>query len=313
MNTERILGISLAISSSLFIGASFIVKKKGLLNQKDFLKSPLWWTGLFLLVFGELLNLLAYSLAPVILVTPLGSLSVVITAILSSYFLNEKLSYYGKLGSFICLVGSVLVVLHSPMNNNFTSISQFLSLVLTPVFISVAVILVLISILVIFMLSSKYGSKTPLVYISICSMIGSLVVIGIQGIGSSIVNSITRTNEVLFTRYETWLIFILVVIGGSIQILYLNKALNQFNTAIVSSIYYVCFTFMTIFTSSFFENGVNGVGFATCLLGFLVNVVGVLLLTGDQGMVVDDKGLEGKGSDPLIRSIDTYIELKEGR
>lgn len=36
--------------------------------------------------------------------TPLGALSVVICAILSSFFLNEKLSFFGWLGCGLCIV-----------------------------------------------------------------------------------------------------------------------------------------------------------------------------------------------------------------
>lgn len=45
---------------------------------------------------GEAVNLLAYAFAPAALVTPLGALSVLVAAILSSKFLNEKLNFIGK-------------------------------------------------------------------------------------------------------------------------------------------------------------------------------------------------------------------------
>lgn len=45
---------------------------------------------------GEAANLLAYAFAPAALVTPLGALSVIVAAILSSKFLNEKLNMIGK-------------------------------------------------------------------------------------------------------------------------------------------------------------------------------------------------------------------------
>lgn len=49
---------------------------------------------------GEAANLLAYAFAPAALVTPLGALSVLVAAILSSKFLNEKLNFIGK----VCMV-----------------------------------------------------------------------------------------------------------------------------------------------------------------------------------------------------------------
>lgn len=48
--------------------------------------------------------LAAYAFVEAIVVTPMGALSVVISAILSSLFLNEKLSLFGWLGCSLCIV-----------------------------------------------------------------------------------------------------------------------------------------------------------------------------------------------------------------
>lgn len=89
-NTDFIIGLSLALSSSLFIGSSFIIKKKGLLKigrssaeragsgGYAYLKEWLWWLGLITMGVGEAANFTAYGFAPAILVTPLGALSVLI-------------------------------------------------------------------------------------------------------------------------------------------------------------------------------------------------------------------------------------------
>lgn len=45
---------------------------------------------------GEAANFAAYAFAPASMVTPLGALSVLVAAILSSKFLNEKLNLLGK-------------------------------------------------------------------------------------------------------------------------------------------------------------------------------------------------------------------------
>lgn len=51
---------------------------------------------------GEAANLLAYAFAPAALVTPLGALSVLVAAVLSSKFLDEKLNFIGKVS--YCLI-----------------------------------------------------------------------------------------------------------------------------------------------------------------------------------------------------------------
>ena len=84
------VGLALAVSSSVFIGTSFIVKKKGLLRISRtsssragsggyaYLKEWLWWVGLITMAVGEAANFAAYGFAPAILVTPLGALSVLV-------------------------------------------------------------------------------------------------------------------------------------------------------------------------------------------------------------------------------------------
>lgn len=57
-----------------------------------------------MMILGELCNFGSYAFIPAIIVTPLGALSVVICAILSSIFLNESLTFFGWCGCFLCIV-----------------------------------------------------------------------------------------------------------------------------------------------------------------------------------------------------------------
>ena len=84
------------------------------------------------MVIGEICNFAAYAFAPAILVTPLGALSVLIGAVLGSYFLNEELGILGKLGSAICLIGAVIIVLHAPPDEEIEKIEEILHLAIQP-------------------------------------------------------------------------------------------------------------------------------------------------------------------------------------
>ena len=59
---------------------------------------------MIMMILGELCNFAAYAFIEALVVTPLGALSVVISAILSSLFLNEKLTFFGWLGCTLCIV-----------------------------------------------------------------------------------------------------------------------------------------------------------------------------------------------------------------
>ncbi len=75
---------------------------------------------------GELCNFAAYGFAPATLVTPLGALSVLVSAIMSSYFLNEHLNSIGKIGCFLTGIGSTVMVIHAPKEGEVRSVSELL-------------------------------------------------------------------------------------------------------------------------------------------------------------------------------------------
>jgi magnesium transporter len=138
----RYIGLGLAIVSTMAIGTSFVITKKGLNDAADkhgfegdgfaYLKTPLWWAGISTLVIGEVANFAAYAFAPAILVTPLGALSVLIGAVLGAYFLDEELGTLGRLGCAICLIGSVVIVLHAPPDKEIQTVDEILHYALYP-------------------------------------------------------------------------------------------------------------------------------------------------------------------------------------
>ena len=139
---EKYVGLALAIVSTMAIGTSFVITKKGLLEASErhgfegdgfaYLKSPTWWGGIVTLVIGEVANFAAYAFAPAILVTPLGALSVLIGAVLGSYFLKEELGTLGKLGCAMCLIGSVIIVLHAPPDKEIKFVEELLEYAIHP-------------------------------------------------------------------------------------------------------------------------------------------------------------------------------------
>lgn len=46
------------------------------------------------------------------------------SAILSSYFLNEKLNIHGKLGCVLSILGSTVMVIHAPEEEEVTSLDE---------------------------------------------------------------------------------------------------------------------------------------------------------------------------------------------
>ncbi|KAH7107938.1 DUF803-domain-containing protein [Auriculariales sp. MPI-PUGE-AT-0066] len=273
----RAVGICLAIGSGLLIGASFPIKKIGLKSsQKEagegvaYLSSPLWWTGMIMMILGELCNFGAYAFVEAMLVTPLGALSVCISAMLSHFFLKEKLTLFGWIGCCQCILGSVIIALNGPEEQSVTTIKEVKHLFLAPGFL--------------------HGTTNMLWYIAVCSLIGGLSVSCTQGLGACIVTSIRGQNQ-----FKNWFIyFLLAFVACTLltEIFYLNKALALFNTAMVTPTYYVLFTFCTLVTSVILYQGLKAsvTQILTIVLGFFVICTGIFVL---QMSRVDPRRLRG--------------------
>ncbi|XP_030305813.1 magnesium transporter NIPA3 [Calypte anna] len=285
------VGLALAIGSSMFIGSSFILKKKGLLKLADravlragqggysYLKEWLWWAGLLSMGLGEATNFAAYAFAPATLVTPLGALSVLISAILSSYFLNEKLNIHGKLGCVLSILGSTVMVVHAPQEEEVTSLDEMERKLQDPAFVTFAVLLTVVVLLLIFIVAPRRGQTNILIYILICSLIGAFSVSSVKGLGIAIKQMLERKPV-----YQHPLVYILMgilLLSVSTQINYLNKALDVFNTSLVTPIYYVCFT-TTVVTCSiilFKEwSSMDPGDIVGALSGFCSIIIGIFLL-----------------------------------
>lgn len=52
------------------------------------------------------------------------------------------------------------------------------------------------------------------------------------------------------TNWFTWIFLVLVVVFVIVQMTYLNKALDSFNTGIVTPVYYVMFTTLVLIASA---------------------------------------------------------------
>ncbi|XP_010895346.2 magnesium transporter NIPA4 [Esox lucius] len=285
------IGLTLAVMSAFLIGGSVMLKKKALLrlacngHQRagdgghGYLKDWLWWGGLLTMGAGEVANFAAYMFAPATVVTPLGALSVLISAVLSSHLLDETLNLFGKLGCVLSLLGSTLMVIHAPEEEGVTTLELMVEKLLDPGFLAFASILLATCLLLVFYFSPRVGQTNILVYISICSLLGAFTVSSVKGLGLAIR---TLPSDPSVARHPlTWILLATLVASIVVQVNYLNKSLDTFNTLLVYPIYYVCFTTVVLTASIilFKEWGaMSGVDVVGSIGGFLVIVLGVAML-----------------------------------
>jgi hypothetical protein len=80
----------------------------------------------------------------------------------------------------------------------------------------------------IYRVAPKYGRKNPLIYISICSTVGSVSVMSIKAFGIALKLTLGGSNQ--FTHPSTYVFIIVVAVCILTQMNYFNKALSQFST-----------------------------------------------------------------------------------
>lgn len=116
------LGIVLAVFGNILISIGLYLQKKVHVNnrnKKTYMQLPEWWLGLSVMGCGEIGNFLAYGMAPAVVVSPLGGINVILNFLLCKHGLKEKSSWKGIFGIFIALAGSVLIVLNAPHSTNY--------------------------------------------------------------------------------------------------------------------------------------------------------------------------------------------------
>ncbi|XP_063059874.1 magnesium transporter NIPA4 isoform X1 [Engraulis encrasicolus] len=306
------IGLTLAILSAVLIGGSVILKKKALLRLASngqtragdgghgYLKDWIWWGGLLTMGAGEVANFAAYMFAPATVVTPLGALSVLISAVLSSYLLGESMNLLGKMGCVLSLLGSTIMVIHAPEEEEVTTLREMMDKLLDPGFLVYATILLVTCVVLISYVSPRVGQSNILVYISICSLLGAFTVSSVKGLGIAI--RTVFSDVTVLSNPLTWILLFTLVASIVTQVNYLNKSLDTFNTLLVYPIYYVFFTSVVLTTSIilFKEWGaMTGVDIVGTLGGFLVIVLGVSMLHLFKDVQVTLRGLQSSLCQPV--------------
>ena len=165
----------------------------------------------------------------------MGALSVVISGILSHFFLKERLSLFGWISSFQCLIGASILALNGPQEQSVSTIEGFKHLFLAPWFLAYGGVVIAVAVLLAVWAAPKWGHKSMMPYLvrpsrayfwpavnkltdlhqGVCSLIGGLSVSCTQGLGACIVTSIRGDNQV--RRLLRDLIAIICAHAGAVQ------------------------------------------------------------------------------------------------
>ena len=78
----------------------------------------------------------------------------------------------------------------------------------------------------IYKVSPIKGRSNPLVYISICSTVGSVSVMSVKAFGIAVKLTVAGENQ--FTHASTYVFLLVLVVTTLTQLNYLNKAMSEF-------------------------------------------------------------------------------------
>lgn len=90
------------------------------------------------------------------------------------------------------------------------------------------VIVITSCIVLIYKVAPKYGKTHMIIYVTICSLVGSISVMACKGFGIAI--KLTAAGDNQFTNASTYIFGITVIFCALTQINYFNKALDLFST-----------------------------------------------------------------------------------
>lgn len=153
-------------------------------------------------------------------------------------------------------------------------------------------VFILAAVIAIVFFAPRWGQTNVVVYVFICSTLGALTVTGCKGVGVALKQTFTGDQQ--FTNWLTYVMLGVVIVNILFQLHFLNKALDTFNTAVVTPTYYVMFTSaVTICSLTLFQEfdqmSVDNIIGDLC--GFLVIVCGIFLLNVFKDMDISLKNI----------------------
>ncbi|KAF6775656.1 hypothetical protein AHF37_04308 [Paragonimus kellicotti] len=103
-----------------------------------------------------------------------------------------------------------------------------------------------------------------------------------KGLGIAIKEMIARSPSQILSSWFFWLLLVLLILGISIQLYYLNRALDLFNTGLITALLYVFFTGLVLTASAIlFREWVTLtlLDYVELLFGLVLITLGVFMMT----------------------------------
>ncbi|QPG95728.1 hypothetical protein C2857_001841 [Epichloe festucae Fl1] len=211
----------------------------------NYLKSPYWWLGQMLITLGEMGNFLAYGFAPASIVSPLGVVALISNCIIAPVMFHERFRARDFWGVVIAVAGVVTVVFSANQEETKLEPHDVLDAITTTefeIYLGVTIFLII----VLMWASSKYGRSTILIDLALVGLFGGYTALATKGVSSMLSSTLWRA----FTTPVAYALVFILLVTAVMQIRYVNKALQRFDSTQVIPIQFVLFTLCVILGSA---------------------------------------------------------------
>ncbi|KAK8117493.1 uncharacterized protein PG998_005774 [Apiospora kogelbergensis] len=244
-----------------------------------YLNSPSWWLGQVLMTVGEM-----------------GVVALISNCVIAPLFFGEIFRARDFWGVVIAVAGAVTVVLSAKQEETKLEPHDVWDAITTMEFeiymgISISLIIILM------WASPRYGNRSILIDLGLVGLFGGYTALTTKGVSSMLSSTLWRA----FTTPVTYGLLVVLLSTAVMQVRYVNKALQRFDSTQVIPIQFVLFTLSVIIGSAILyrdferttlQQGIKFIG--GCALTFF----GVFLITSgrprheDEDELSDDENVE---------------------
>uniref|UniRef100_A0A671PCS3 NIPA like domain containing 2 n=1 Tax=Sinocyclocheilus anshuiensis TaxID=1608454 RepID=A0A671PCS3_9TELE len=182
-------------------------------GTKPYYTSRLWWCGILLMGLGELGNFAAYGFAPASLIAPLGSVSVIASAVISVVFLKETLRASDILGGALALTGTYFLVTFAPHSSPHVTANMVERSLVSWTFLIYFMFEMILFAILMYLYKCR-NIKHIVIMMILVALLASVTVISVKAVSGMITETIR--GSILFYEefYGLSLIYIIMFVIG---------------------------------------------------------------------------------------------------
>lgn len=264
--------------------------------EPNYLKSRLWWIGAIIMTIGETGNFVAYGFAPASVVSPLGVFSLVSNCIVAPVFFHEKVRKRNFVGVAVAIVGILFITLSvegipgvqkpsgpiGTMEAPYDAYQSIMRAITQKSFKIYSIIMIGLALTILAFVDTSgpqaHKLKSLFANIFLVAIFGAYTALATKGLSGLL----SFTFAKALSYYITYILIAVITVTAVCQIIFLNRALQNFDATVVVPTHFVMFTISVITGSAVvfhdFEEKSPG-QLASFFVGCILTFIGVWLIT----------------------------------